>query len=185
MLLFTYGKQPVILRKSDIMEQFAIPGVGGIIEKQENNEYYILIQQRYKDDNSCKEGLLEIPAGKIRQFENIYDCLRREVQEETGLEVVEISGENESELIRINDYTVLNYTPFSCSQNLNGTYPIMVEVFLCTVTGFLPTESSEARNIKWITLNELNKLMESNIDLFYPMHISTLRKYLNYRFHKD
>ncbi len=40
--------------------------------------------------------MIEIPAGEIREFENIYDCLRREIHEETGLEVTYIEGEDEA-----------------------------------------------------------------------------------------
>jgi len=61
------------------MELFAKPGVGGIIEKNIDGIDYILIQDRCKDDAKLEYGLLEIPAGKIREFENVFDCLRREI----------------------------------------------------------------------------------------------------------
>ena len=64
------------------MELFSKPGVGGIIEKNISGIDYILIQDRYKDDAKSESGLIEIPAGKIREFENIFDCLRREIWEE-------------------------------------------------------------------------------------------------------
>jgi ADP-ribose pyrophosphatase len=55
------------------MELFAKPGVGGIIEKSIAGIDYILIQDRCKNDAKSEFGLLEIPAGKIREFENIFD----------------------------------------------------------------------------------------------------------------
>jgi hypothetical protein len=53
------------------MEQFMKPGVGGIIEKIIDGVKYIMIQERYKNDARLEEGLIEIPAGKIREFDAI------------------------------------------------------------------------------------------------------------------
>lgn len=163
------------------MERFAIPGVGGIIEREIYGKYNILTQERCKDDLSIKEGMIEIPAGKIREFENIFDCLRREVYEETGLEVVEIEGEKDSFTIESNGYKVLSYTPFSCAQNIGGIYPIMVQIFICKVRGKVLLESEEAKNVRWVSIKELEELLNNHIEKIYPMHIGTLRKYLLYR----
>lgn len=163
------------------MELFAKPGAGGIIEKRECGIDYILIQDRVKENAPREAGLLEIPAGKIREFENIYDCLRREIWEETGLTVVYINGESESAIVESNGYKVLNYTPFSSSQNLQGNYPIMVQVFICRVEGKLLSSSSESKNIRWMPLYELSKLLQEDMQSFYPMHVTTLKKYIKYK----
>ena len=76
------------------MEKFAIPCVSAIIEKIVNNEKYILIQTRQKEDGAETNGMLEIPAGKIREYENVFVALRREVKEETGLTITKILGED-------------------------------------------------------------------------------------------
>lgn len=76
------------------MEKFAIPCVAAIIEKIVNNEKYILIQTRQKEDGAETNGMLEIPAGKIREYENVFVALRREVKEETGLTITKILGED-------------------------------------------------------------------------------------------
>jgi ADP-ribose pyrophosphatase len=160
------------------MELLAKPGVGGIIEKNIDGIDYILIQDRCKDEATLEYGLLEIPAGKIREFENIFDCLRREIWEETGLKVINIKGENEAIVLESNGYKVLNYTPFSCSQNIQGTYPIMVQIFICNADGELLNKSNETKNMRWMPLIELKELLENDKSLFYPMHITTLERYL-------
>ena len=76
------------------MEKFAIPCVAAIIEKIVNNEKYILIQTRQKEDGAETNGMLEIPAGKIREYKNVFVALRREVKEETGLTITKILGED-------------------------------------------------------------------------------------------
>jgi len=160
------------------MESFAIPGAGGIIEKIIEGNTYILLQDRVKEEKPVENGLIEIPAGKIRAFESIYDCLRREVKEETGLEIIEIEGEKESSVHEANGYKVVNYTPFSNSQNLQGDYPIMVQVFLCKAIGELNNQFKESNNIQWVSLCKLRKMLETQIDNFYPMHVTCLKKYI-------
>ena len=161
------------------MESFAIPGVAGIIEKSFNGIDYILVQDRCKDNTPMESGLIEIPAGKIREYDNVFDCLRREVKEESCLDIIEIEGEAESRICEISGYKVLNYIPFNCSQNVDGYYPIMVQVFLCKVNGELLEKTAESANIRWISLRELSLILKNNENCFYPMHIYTLKKYLN------
>ena len=58
-------------------ETFAIPAVSAIIVKHVGNEEYILIQTREKNSCDGTDGLLEIPAGKIREYENIFEALKK------------------------------------------------------------------------------------------------------------
>ena len=160
------------------MEQLSIPGVGGIIVKDVNGVEHILTQIRVKPDMPCENGLLEIPAGKIQAFESIFDALKREIKEETGLDVVEILGENKATIYESNSYKVVNFMPFSCSQNLAGDYPVMVFVFICKVEGKLLPFSNEAKNYKWITVAEMAQIIKDSPQLLYPMHVDTLRKYI-------
>ncbi|MCY6483428.1 NUDIX domain-containing protein [Clostridium aestuarii] len=160
------------------MEVFAKPGVGGIIIKTIDEIEYILIQERCKEDGGAENGLIEIPAGKIREFENIFDCLRREIWEETGLTVTEIEGENDTVIIEANGYKAINYMPFACAQNIDGNYPIMVQTFICKAQGKILDETNETKNIRWVSLNELKDMLDNNEEDFYPMHIMALKKYL-------
>lgn len=160
------------------MEILSVPGVGGIIERNVEGIDYILVQERCKEQAPQERGLIEIPAGKIREYENIFDCLRREVKEETGLDVIEIDGEKDSTIYESNGYKVLNYNSFAIAQNLEGYYPIMVQVFICKVEGHLLKETNESRNIRWISLQDLSKKLREEEQNLYPMHVITLSKYL-------
>jgi len=161
------------------MERFSIPGVGGIIEREMGGTKNILMQTRIKTNAPHENGLIEIPAGKIRAFENIFQALKREIREETGLEVVEIQGENSSTIYEGSSYKVVNFTPFSCSQNLIGDYPIMVFVFICKVKGELLPFSDESQDYKWMSLEEVKRIVEDSPQSLYPMHVDTLRKYIH------
>jgi NTP pyrophosphohydrolases including oxidative damage repair enzymes len=174
---------PLAIQKKESLanmkaEQFAIPGVGGIIIKEIDNIEHILLQTRCKPNAPNEDGLLEIPAGKIRAFENIFDTLKREVKEETGLVVTEVFGENQLPVYDGANYKVINFMPYSCAQNIAGTYPIMVFVFICRVTGDLLEFSDESNNYKWIPCSEVKKLLNEAPKLFYPMHVNTLKRYL-------
>lgn len=172
------GFGSVELRGGTAVERFAIPGAGAIIETVINGVDHILVQERCKLDAPSETGLIEIPAGKIRAFENVYDCLRREIWEETGLRVIEIGGESGCSWTECDGYRVINFSPFSCAQNTVGDYPILVMVFICRVDG-QSTDSDEAKNARWITLDELRSLIEmAGGKRLYPMHIATLQKYL-------
>ena len=83
-------------------------------------------------------------------------------------------------MVEFNGYKVLNYQPFSSSQNIEGYYPIMVQTFLCQVKNpdDLPGTSDEAKNIRWVSLKELEKMLHQP-EQFYPMHVSCLRQFCN------
>ena len=56
-----------------MVEKFQIPGVAGIIERDNLGTKEILIQERVKQNAPDEKGLIEIPAGKIREFENMTE----------------------------------------------------------------------------------------------------------------
>lgn len=160
------------------MEVFAKPAVAGIIEKKTDEQDYILIQDRSKKNAPKEEGLIEIPAGRVREYENVYACLRREIYEETGLEVLRIAGEDESSVLELNGQRIMDYTPFSCVQCIDGNYPLIMQAFICRTKGVPLHESEESKNIRWISINELNKLLSIEPEMFYPMHVATIKRYI-------
>ena len=166
------------------MEEFAIPGAGGIIVAERDGLPQVLLQERSKPDaplETAGSGILEIPAGKIRAFENVFDALRREIAEETGLSITEIEGEAGASVYRSDRYKVVNFAPFACAQNTAGTYPVMVLVFICHATGNLLDASDEARNFRWVGIDALAEMLAREPQRFYPMHVDTLRKFVRSR----
>ena len=160
------------------MEKFAVPCVATIIEKIVNNEKYILIQTRQKEDGAETNGMLELPAGKIREYENIFEALRREVKEETGLSITKILGEDNQISNFIKGNEVISYTPYCITQNLSGAYSIILNTFLCEAEGELLTETNESQNIHWMKIEELKKIFKNNPEKIFLLHINALQKYL-------
>lgn len=162
-----------------MIEVFAKPAVGAIIEKEFDGEKYILIQQRNKENDGVETRMTEIPAGKVREYENIFDALRREIWEETGLTITQIKGEENLIISENNGYETISFTPFCSTQNLSGGYSIMLQTFICQAEGSLLKETNETINIRWETIETVENILENNPKQFYPMHINALRKYFS------
>lgn len=69
----------------------SVPVISALLYRKHNNTTEIFLQTRWKPEVSPNyTGLLEIPAGVIEAYENVYDALRREVYEECGLTIIKI-----------------------------------------------------------------------------------------------
>lgn len=168
-----------IERGSKMKEIFAIPAVGAIIEKEEQGKKYILIQERQKEGGGIENGMLELPAGKIREYENIFEALRREVLEETGLKIIEIKGEAQTVSSDVRGYQTISFEPFCITQNLSGGYSIILQTFCCHAEGELADKTNEAINMRWEVIDVVRSMVIQTPEKFYPMHINALRKYLS------
>lgn len=158
-------------------ERFVIPSAGAIIERIENDEKYILMQKRKKRNETIEFGLWEIPAGKIREYENIYMALRREVKEETNLDIIQILNEDQSITDSSLGYITSNICPFNIVQNISGGYSILVLIFICSAEGEIINNPNENGNVQWRKVQEVRKELIDFPEHFYPMHLLTLRKY--------
>lgn len=162
-----------------INEVFAKPCVGAIIVKTVGNEKYILIQTRQKEDGNETNGMIEIPAGKIREYEDVFTALRREVREETGLKITKIHGENQVTSCCINNVTTISFSPYCITQNLCGAYSIILHTFLCEAKGELLAYTSESNNIRWTPISEVKELLLEAPEKIFFMHLNALKKYLD------
>lgn len=159
-------------------ETFAIPAVGAIIVKSINGEEYILVQNRKKNNGDGCDGQLEIPAGKVREYENIFEALKREVWEETGLKLTKIKGEAESTFLNVAGNDTILFSPYCVTQNMSGVYSIILSTFLCEAEGELLERTDETENIRWIKSDELKEIVEQKPESIFLMHVQALRKYL-------
>lgn len=161
-------------------EVFVKPAVGAIIEKEENGKHYILIQTRQKEDDYQTNGLIEFAAGKIREYENIFEALKREVKEETGLVVTEIFGEA-CERGFVKEIEVIGFNPFCVTQNLNGIYSVMMMSFICHAEGTLLESTDETADIHWESIEFIEDLVENHPEKIFPLDVFHLKKYLSYK----
>ncbi len=161
------------------MEIFAKPCAGAIIERIIGGEKHILLQTRQKGGGGDTNGKLEIPAGKIREYEDVFSTIRREVFEETGLTVTKIYGEEFSSVTEVGNVKTISFEPFCITQNLSGAYSIILNTFICEAEGEPVQATDETQNIEWVNISEVRLIIENEPERVFFMHINALKKYLN------
>lgn len=149
------------------------------IEREENGITEIVIQTR----NKKNEQALELPGGRLELYEPILDGLKREVSEETGLTVVEVEGsEKRIDTRGINpDFEVECLEPFCVYQTVKGPVDSVGMYFICKVEGSLLTVGDDTKDIRWETVDEVNRLMFKNPRQFSDVDRAGLKYYLKHR----
>ena len=164
----------------DKMEKFCIPVVSAIIERTNaEGEKEILIQTRWKPDRSPKySGLLEIQAGAIREWEDIYEAITRELREEVGLKVKSFKQHETSKVYNFHDDHGFAFKPF-CAQYMKKGAPFLGVVFLVEVEEGTPVaQKSEVRDPKWIKVSELKRLFDEKPEMFFTLYAGVIELYL-------
>jgi 8-oxo-dGTP pyrophosphatase MutT (NUDIX family) len=158
-------------------EKTSVPAVSVIIERTNplTKKTEILIQKRNKPSYDPKyTGCWEIAGGRIREFEDVKETVKREVKEETGLDVKEIEI-GQSNVIENQGDKAFCFKPFCCYQILKGPHPYVGFAFIAKVTGEIK-ESDEAKDAKWVDFEKLKNMLQN--EKFYILNIPTLKLYL-------
>jgi len=156
-----------------------IPVVSAIIQRGREGEEEILVQTRWKPEEDPEfSGLLEIPAGWVDRYENVYDAVRREVLEETGLKVTEIIGEKKQIISSEKRNITFALQPYRCYQQLKGGVPCIGLAFLCKVEDKEPiVNEEECKEVRWIKKSELKEIIKNNPEKIFILHIGVLSHY--------
>lgn len=154
-------------------------------KKDENGETLVYLQERWKPKVSpTYSGMIEIPAGGIDEYENVYDALQREVKEECGLDIIKIIGDSRNEVYQYKEKDrSFVFKPFICQQVLstNGGLPWIGFVFICEVEGEVKINETEARNPRWVNMTELKELIYNNPEKVFPLQLPALKYYIENR----
>lgn len=154
-----------------------IPFVGAIIERTIGDKKQVLIQIREKDTDPIYSGSLEIPGGKFRAFEDIYDTLKREVREECGLEITSVEGEDHRHDFQNRDDLSSLIEPFCVTQMAKG--PFIGMIFKCQANGEPVRKTNETKEARWIDLAELVDLVNNHPEKIYTAFLGPLKKYIS------
>jgi len=156
--------------------------VSALIERINNGQKQVFVQTRNKPKTSKNyTGMLEIPAGGIDAYENVFDALKREVYEETGLEIIEfVDCEVSCAVENRKGDKSLAFRPYLCQQVLetNGGLPWYGFVFRCKVRGSISMDLNEAKEPRWLSLSELDDFLKSYPEKVFSLQYATLLKYL-------
>jgi 8-oxo-dGTP pyrophosphatase MutT (NUDIX family) len=158
-------------------EPLYIPFVGAIIERENKGKKQIVVQTRKKKTDNKYSDTLEIPGGKLRAFEDVYETLRREVKEECGLTITLVKGENERISHKNRDDSSDLIKPFCVTQMKNG--PFVGLIFICEAAGTLVAQKNETREPSWINVDDLRKTVEKSPEKIYTAFLTPLKEYLS------
>lgn len=131
--------------KEDGIEKIVV----GAIITNKNGE--IFLARRKQDD--FMGGIYEIPGGNAEKGESIYDTLRREIKEETNLDIKEV-------IAYINSFDYLSGSGKKCRQ---FNFKVNVE------SG--PILLTEHDTYKWIKLEEIEKENDISPELKYSLMV--------------
>lgn len=153
--------------------------VSAILFKKRDGKIRIFLQTRWKQKTSpTYSGMLEIPAGGINPYENVYEALRREVKEETNLDVTKVISDYQSKIFnpRRGDRAFI-FKPFICQQVLetNNGLPWVGFVFLCEVEGEAIINANEAKDPIWVSISELKKIIKERPENIFPLQLPVLK----------
>ena len=164
------------------MTETNIPIVSAIIERVRNGESEILVQTRWKPERDPEySGTIEIPAGKSDKYESIYDTLKREVLEETGLAVVRIKPDIRTRIHSPKDDGAFAFVPFCCQQQLRGGKPWIGFVFICEVEDKEPhPRAEEVKDIRWMKKSDLKNILEKTPEKIFTLQLGVLDYYFSH-----
>ena len=147
-----------------------------LIERVELGEVKLLIQIRAKPYEGSTR--LELPGGRVEEFESLVNALRREVREETGLELVHVEGLGTRIETNGTYANVECLQPFAVYQTLQGPVDSMGVYFRCQAEGHLLEAGDETQHSRWMPVSEVDRLMKDDPEQFSFVDRAGLTFYL-------
>lgn len=150
-----------------------------IIEQETDEGIMIVVQVRNKPHEGGK--WLELPGGRVEEFESLVSALKREIREETGLEITHIEGISTRMETGSQDANVECLGPFAVYQTLEGPVDSMGVYFLCQATGQLLATGDDTEDIQWLPVQRVVQRMKTNPEKFDWVDRAGLRYYLQHK----
>src|SRR6267142_2778114 len=122
------------------------------------------------------EGSLANWSGvSLRATPNVYDAVKREVLEETGLRVTRFDPDLRTKTYAPKEDDCFAFVPFCCQQQLKGGLPRVGFVFLCQVEDAEPVpQHDEVRDVHWMNVSELRKIFEETPERIFTLQLGVL-----------
>ncbi|HYF78642.1 MAG TPA: NUDIX domain-containing protein [Symbiobacteriaceae bacterium] len=148
-----------------------------ILERDGAEGVEVLLQIRDRPDE--RRPRLELPGGRLEEFEGILDALVREVREETGLNVTEIIDDTHRHVMIDDEVTVECLRPFCVYQTLRGPVDSVGFYFRCHATGALLEKGDGAYGYRWVPVKTLTAQVAAEPDSFNWLTRAALQYYFH------
>ena len=135
-----------------------------IIERETADGVEIVIQVRNKPHEGGK--WLELPGGRVEEYESLIDALKREVREETNLVLTYVEGQETRVETQAEDSNVECLQPFAAYQTTRGPVDSMGVYFRCRGEGDLPVVGDDTEQPRWVPVQQIAQQLAREPDSF-------------------
>ncbi len=146
-----------------------------------NDKKEVFLQKRWKPKLSPSYlGVYEIPAGGVDEGESAIEAVKREVFEETGLEIEVIDPNVSVYKSTQKGDEVQVFEPFLGQQMLQTKEGLLWVgfAFVCKVIGGdLKMNLEEAKDPLWVNVEKLKEMLSLEPDNFFPLQVPVLKAY--------
>jgi 8-oxo-dGTP diphosphatase len=154
-------------------EAIVVPNVNAVVLSRDRQ--LMLLQRRDKEGEPVR-GKLEIPGGRWRAGEPPEVAVRREVLEETGINVIE--SLSDVGRIEIDDNRGCGFAyPVAVVNGLEGTYPSLHVLFECVGAGEPRAQPGETADPRWWPMADVAALLGDAPDQFVDQTRAMLTVY--------
>lgn len=158
-------------------EGIVVPNVNAVVLSDDRDA--MLLQRRDKEGEPVR-GKLEIPGGRWRAGEPPEVAVRREVFEETGVEIIESVTDIGRIDIAENRGCAFAH-PVAVVNGLEGTYPSLHVLFECVGVGDPRPQPGETADPRWWSKADVVALLRDTPDQFVDQTRAMLTVYFGGR----
>lgn len=148
--------------------------VNAIALMNEDDKEYILLKENKKQH--ANDIIFELPGGVIRESENVYGCLRRELNSK-GFEVTKIFGEDKCNELSNEEEALTVFKPFCVSQSDTERNSIITNTILCEVDNTKAKRVNNKSGYKWVCSDDLQGMLVDQKENISAHNIAALKSF--------